>query len=390
MPLDLNIPKIVLDPANEGDLMQLTYNRIQAASGNLINDFRPGSSAAAFVEGQTFALMELLYYVNLMPEAIAVEVFRLYGVTRGLGSKASGSLTFLLESNAVDTYILPSGYPINYLDTTIVLQESLVVPVGASSATVACRVDSEGSRYNASPFDIVIGDTGLGLVKSIYNVTPFTGGSDIEPLTSLVKRCQDATVARAAIITQLDYQVAAEQFLGLGSRAIVVPNLGSDAVSFRQASVAVFLLDSTGVPASSATCSNVRASLDERILIGTAINCFPAVLIPIDIEIQINVLTISQEVADSVIQNVGEYLRPSTYDGGEVVQHTEILFQARLAEGVRSVDSVLLNGDAIDVQLAQPFHFPSPRFITVNQIDRLGLTLSTQVLFSEINFEVPI
>jgi uncharacterized phage protein gp47/JayE len=390
MALDLNIPKLVLDPANEGDLVQLAYERIQSASGNTITDFRPGSTAAAFVEGQTFALMELLYYVNLMPEAIAIEVFRLYGVTRGLGSQATGELTFLLEENAVDPYTLPSGYTVRYLDTTITLQAPLVIPVGSNSATVACRVDSVGKQYNAAPFDIVITETGLGLVQSIYNINAFTGGSDTEPLTDLVARCQAATVSREAVITQLDYQVAAEQLLGIGSRAVVIPNLGSDGVAFRQASVAVFLLDSIGQPASLTTCANVRSSLDDRILIGTAVHCFPAVLIPMDIEIQINVLNLSQEVADNVIQNVGEYLRPETYDGGEVVQHTEIIFQARLADGVRSVDSVLINGDAIDVQLAQPYHFPLPRYITVNQIDRLGLTLSTQVLFSDVDFEVPV
>ena len=73
---DLNIPKLVLDPANEGDLIAMTYDRIKSASGGVINDFRSGTTIAALVEGQTFALAELLYYVNLLPEAIAIEVFR--------------------------------------------------------------------------------------------------------------------------------------------------------------------------------------------------------------------------------------------------------------------------------------------------------------------------
>jgi hypothetical protein len=388
--LDLNIPKLVLDPANEGDLVELAYERIRAASGNTITDFRPGSSAAAFVEGQTFALMELLYYVNLMPEAIAIEVFRLYGVTRGLGSSASGSLTFLLEGPAVDQYVLPAGYPVPYLDTTITLQAPLVIPVGSNSATVTCVVDVVGKQYNAAAFDIVITETGLGLVQSIYNATAFTGGSDIEPLADLVSRCQAATVSREAIITELDYQVAAEQLLGTGSRAVVVPNLGSDGLTFRQASVAVFMLDNQGQPASLVNCATVRSALDERILIGTTVNCFPAILIPIDVDVQVNTTSISQEIADNIIQNIGEYLRPQGYNGGEVVQHTELIFQARLADGVRSVDSVLLNGDAIDIQLAQPSHFPVPRYITINQIDKSGLTLSTSVLFNEVDFEVPV
>lgn len=383
MDLDRSIPKLVLDPANEGDLIALSYDRIKTASGNTITDFRPGSAAAAFVEGQVFALAELLYYVNMMPEAIAIEVFRLYGVQRSLGTSATGSLTFMLTDPAVDPFILPSGYTIPYLDTQIVITQTLAISPGASEGTVTAKVDAIGSQYNANPFDILATNTGLGRVKSVFNRTAFTGGSDVEPLEDLVARCQAATVSRNAIITQIDYEIAAQNVMGSGSRAVAMANLGADGTIAQQNAVCVFALDSSGKPASLATCQQVAADLKSRILFGTSVACLPAVLTNISIDISINVLAVSDEIASDVIGSIKDYLRPSTYNGGRTILHNEIGYRARLMPGVQSVDSVLINGDSVDYQLAQPWHYPVPGFINVNQIDRNGVTLSTAEAFGD-------
>ena len=383
MTLDLNIPKLILDPANEGDLTELAYARIKTASGNTITDFRPGSAAAAFVEGQTFALSELLYYVNLMPEAIAIEVFRLYGIQRSLGTRAAGSLTFLLENVAAEPFTLPAGYTIPYLDTQLSITAALVIPVGAQEGTIATTIADIGSQYNAKAFDILATNTGLGQVQSIYNRTQFTGGSDLEPLDALVARCQAATVARDAVITQLDYERAALNQMGTGSRAVAVANLSSDGLTFRQNSVGVFLLDATGKPASLTTCQLVASDLKTRILLGTGVFCFPAVLVPMTIEVSINVLNVSDRVAEDVIAAIKDYLRPNAYNGGDVVLYNEIAYLARLVPNVRSVDSALINGNSLDYQLAQPWYYPTPSYITVNQIDSNGVVLSTATSFGD-------
>ena len=383
MTLDLNLPKLVLDPANEGDLTQLAYARIQTASGNTITDFRTGSAAAAFVEGQTFALAELLYYMNLMPEAIAIEVFRLYGVRRSLGTRATGALTFRLTDVAVDAFVLPIGYTIPYLGTQISITQSLSILPGGQDGTVTAIVGEVGTQYNANAFDILATNTGLGRVQSIYNRTQFTGGSDLETLDALVSRCQAATVSRRSVITQLDYEQSAQDTIGFGSRAVAVGNLSSDGATFRQNSVGVFLLDSTGKPASLTTCQLVASDLKTKILIGTGVFCFPALLVPINIEININVLALSDKVAEDVTESIKNYLRPNTYNGGQVVLHNEIAYRARLMPNVRSVDSLLINGLSIDYQLPQPWCYPVPDFITVNQIDSNGLTLTSLSSFND-------
>ena len=386
MALDLNIPKVVLDPATEAELTQLAYDQIKLASGNTINDFRPGSAIAAFVEGQTFALAELLYYLNLMPEAIAVEVFRLYGVQRSFGTYAAGELTFYLTNPALDPFVLPAGYSVPYLDTLLVLQTSLNIPAGGQEATVGVVSSVVGSKYNAAAFDILATSTGLGLVQSIFNRKVFTGGTDIEPLVNLLARCQAATVRRSSVITKLDYETAALDLLGVGSRAVAIANLSPDGITFQQNSVGVFLLDATGKPASLTTCATITSALKQKILIGTGVTCKPAVILPLTVELFINVSLVSDSVGQEVISAIKKYLTPNSYPADTQVRHNELMYIARQVVGVRSVDSVLLNGNAIDYLLAQSWYYPYADAVVVSMIDPSGATLQVSGVFGDNDF----
>lgn len=371
MPLT-NIPKLVLDPQTETELTELAYARIQTASGNAINDFRPGSAIAAFVEGQTFALAELLYYMNMMPEAIAIEVFKLYGVERSLGTAAAGELTFSLYEATLDPFSLPAGYSLPYLDTQLTLLTSLFIGVGNQEATVAVTCDSVGVAYNANAYDILITSIGLAKVKTIYNRKAITGGSDIESIDTLVSRCQAATVSRTSIITKLDYELAAQKEMGFGSRAVVIPNLGTDGIAFRQASIGLFLLDITGKPASLTTCAKVRAALFDRVLIGTDMNCFPAELNNVTIEVFCNVISVSDKVGKDIIKAVIAYMNPVTFNGGAQLRRNELEYVTRQVAGVTYIDSVLMNGEAIDLLAPRRYSFFAPDSVAVSMIDPTG------------------
>jgi uncharacterized phage protein gp47/JayE len=372
-----NIPKLVLDAQNEDELTQLAYNRIQTASGNTINDFRPGSAIAAFVEGQTFALAELLYYMNMMPEAIAIEVFRLYGIDRSLGTNSTGELTFVLTAAAVDAFVLPAGYQVPYIDTNLTLLNTLYIAPGNTEATVGVICDTVGARYNAKPYDISVTSLGLARVQSIFNRKALTGGSDLESIDDLVARCQAATVSRDTVITKLDYELAAQKELGNGSRAVLVPNVGSDGITYRVASVGLFMLDATGKPASLTTCLSVRAKLIDRVLVGTDVNCFPATLTPVVVEVFCNVLTVSDEVGQAVCAAIEDYMNPITYNGGLQLRHNELEFIARKVNGVTAVDSVLINGEAIDLLSARRYDYFFADVVIVTMIDPTGRTYVT-------------
>lgn len=371
-----NLPKLILDPQNETELTQLTYNRIRTASGNTITDFRPGSAVAALVEGQTFALAELLYYLNMLPEAIAIEVFRLYGVERSLGTRASGELTFLLTEVTLDTFVLPAGYAIPYLDTQLVLLNTLSIPVGSQEATVSVQVADVGAAYNANAYDLVIKSTGLVKVNSIYNRLPFTGGSNLESLSSLVSRCQTATQSRTSVITKLDYELAAQVIMGEGSRAVLIPNLATDKVTKLNGTMALFLLDSSGTPASLTTCAQVLSALKLRVLVGTDLNCFPAELNNVSIEVFCNVTSLTKTLGQAIIKSIVEYLNPTSFSGGTQLRHNELEYVTRSTQGVTSVDSLLMNGQAIDLLAPNVYAFFNPDSVSVSMLDQDGVSLT--------------
>ena len=87
---DFNIPSIILDPRNEDEVILSAYDRVRSASNGIINDFSLSSPIAALIEGQAFVQMELLWYLNQLPTALALEVFRLLGAAwPGSGSDSA-------------------------------------------------------------------------------------------------------------------------------------------------------------------------------------------------------------------------------------------------------------------------------------------------------------
>jgi uncharacterized phage protein gp47/JayE len=372
--IDRNVPKVVLDPANDEELVQLTYNRIRAASGGVIDDFRQGSTVSALVEGQVFAISELLYYFNLLPEAIAIEVFRLFGVERSLGTKASGAVTFLLKELSPNGFFLPAGYSIPFLDGNLVLTQDLNIAQDSREGTVNVAADRVGKAYNAEEFGLLVTNSGLGQVQTISNRLPLTGGSDIETLENWVKRSQRLVRSRKALISKQDYEDAAVELMGEGSRAIAVAGLSSDSTSILAGNVGLFLQDSQGKPAAPATIQSIRGQLADRIPLNSRLNIFPVVQEPLSVEVFADSYDLSDSTFTTIIKAILSYLDPTNYRDGRKIRHNEILYRVRQVVGIRAVDTVLINGQAIDYLLPNDWVVPLADNIIVNLIDGDGQT----------------
>lgn len=370
--LDPNLPKLVLEGDTLETLTAISYDTIREASNNTLTDFRAGSPIAALVEGQVFALSELLYYANLLPEATALELFRLYGVTRSMGTRASGVLTFQLNSISNVAFSLPVGYGLPFKDSTLVLTETLLIPPGAIRATAAVRAELPGSVYNAEAYGVSITLTGLANLQGAYNETAISGGTDIESISDCIARMQRAINTRMVLINQNDYELAAQELLGAGSRAICIPKLGSDKTSLAFGNISVFLLNTDGTPANPATTRNIQLALQERSVIGTSVFTWPMELYPVSVELFLQVANVDESLSLEVFNRVLRYLQPTTYAGGYKVRYNELAYVARSVEGVEAVESVLLNNDAIDIVLPNSYTLPHITSVTVSQVSAAG------------------
>ena len=257
------IPSLIIDPNNDDQLRTQAYARTQAASNGLLNDFSVGSVTAALLEGSVFAVAELLYYANMLPSALALEVYRLYGITRSPGTYSSGTLVFQLSAPISSPFVVNPGYTIPYNGSYYVLTQQLVIPAGSLSAYATVQATQVGSAMNAPSYAVVSANPGLNYLQTIYNDAPITGGTDLETLDATIQRGQASIRSKSVLISITDYQQAAISLMGGGS-CTVVPLLSSDRSKYLPGQVHLFLSDATGLPASVGTCQIVQQQLQAQ------------------------------------------------------------------------------------------------------------------------------
>ncbi|MFB2876869.1 baseplate J/gp47 family protein [Floridanema aerugineum] len=363
-----DIQKIQLDPDDDEALLQQAFLRVKAASNNRITDFTLGSPVSALLEGQVFAMAELFWYLNQLPEALAIEVFRLAGIQRSLGTKATGDVTVLLNAPLRDAFIISAGYQIPYKDSYFVTTEQLVIPAGAISGDVAIEAATEGSSFNVAAYGLVVPNPGLAYVQSIYNLENIVGGSDLEPLDTLVKRAQFVLRSREVLVSKEDFEQAAQDLLGAGSRASCVPLLMSNKETKAPGQVHLFLVDGRGEPPSLATCNTIKNALQERSFAASSVWVSPVNLEPVYVEVTATTEQISIDLANRCYEALKEYVNPSgTYPLGGSLFINELEYIFRTVAGITRVESVLIDG--------QPLNRAMPNLYSTPLIDTLAVSL---------------
>lgn len=381
------LPKLVLDPNDDQTLLAQLFARVLSASNGTLNDTSPGSALAALAEGQVFATAELLYYLNLLPEAVALEVLRLSGVSRSPGTLATGTLTFLLSALRVDDFIVPSGYVVPFAPTGAIspnagytLLADLVIKAGTLSATVAVQATEVGSYMNAAPFQVAITSTGLNGLSTIYNATSITGGSDLEALSSTIARAQTALRTRNALVSITDYEQKAVDLLGNGySKAI--PFLNANKLSTSPGQVHVFLVDlGSGSPVApdASTCAYIQQALQDLSFAASKTWVSPVDLAPIEVSVEVLAESLDSSIADDIDEAIEAYLAPANLGIGGTVKYNSLLTAIANVPGVTEVTSLLINGSPLNHLLTNEWTVP---VLDTVQISLTDPSNTTQVFY---------
>ncbi len=362
---DFNIPSIILDPQNEEEVIQRAYERIRSASNGTINDFSPSSPIAALVEGQAFVNMELLWYLNQLPTALALEVFRLLGVTRSPGQTAKGDVVFILSTTLATDFVVNAGYFIPFRDAGYVTKNTLVIPSGSIEGRVQVEATREGSDMNIAAFGLTTSGTSLTYLQTIYNPEPINGGADLETLVSTVDRAQMAIRSRDTLISVEDYEQVAAFLLGSGSKATAYPLLMANKNSEALGHIHVFLLDSSGNPPVMAVCQDIQSELRSRSFVGASVWVSPADIKQIDMEVILKVDTIDSTFVDEVFASINEYLAPSNYPLGNTLKIKELEYLVRQQTGIKEVLSVTIDKEALNTPMPNKYTQPKLNGLTV-------------------------
>lgn len=364
------IPRLELDPRNDEDLLQQCYLRAYNASDGRINDFRDSSVVTALYEGMVHAQANLLWYLNKLPEAIAFEVMRYStGVERQDGTAAKAVLFFQLESPLGSNFLIDTSYTIPYLDAYFTLDEPLVIPAGAYETSGIATCSQVGSKYNGAPFSLVVTNTGLTGLSSIYNLEAISGGSDLEPIEGTLDRMQRILRQRRTLVSARNYEERAVELMG-GGRALAVPLLSSDRLSSATGQVHMFLLGNDSALPTTATLNTVKDALTSEGFVASYCWASPVELFDLQLEFVITSTAVSQELAQVIYNALLDLYDPLTYPFGKSISVQDAVYQVRLCDNrVLQVFSALINGNSLDIALPYKWSLPFLRSIVITLVD---------------------
>lgn len=358
------LPTINLDPRSDEELLTQTQLRVRNASGGTLTDFAPGGPLAALTEGQVYLTGALLWSLNQLPPAIALEVMRYSGIERSQGTKAQGALTFTLEAVRSRDYVLPTGYRIEFSRLGYRLTEPLIIPSGFLEATATVEAEEAGTLHNlpARQFS----STRLAGLDTIVNQEAISGGTEPESLGRTLQRCQEFIRSKGAIVTPGQYREATLDYLGEGSSAVVFPLLAEDRERSITGHVHVVATDSTGDPLSGPLLEALREELTSRAIAGSYTHVSNPDLLPLKLVIAARVEEIDPDLTGEVWAFLLEALKPGNYPIGQDLLLSDIQFDIRTAfPGVR-VTSLAGNDQTVGVAYGR-FSYPYLESLTLTQ-----------------------
>jgi len=373
-----DIPKLLLDPANDDFLIQQYIERTLSAFGGQVTDTSPGSFIAAMGEGSVFAVSELLYYLNMLPEATALEVLRLCGVTRNPGTRATGRLSFLLSAIRADNFIVPAGYIVPYVppgftfgDSGYELLENLVIPAGALQASVPVRATLEGSLMNNPAYGVTLTATGFNYIQSITNPERIDGGSDLEDLADTIARAQTELRSRDVLVSETDYQQMAEEMAGNGV-ARVIPFLSSDKISIETGQVHVFVALADGTAPTGDLCNFIQAEMQKVSFIASKTWVSPVVVLDLYLEIVVKVDSLDEAIANQAYSDIVQYLSVQTLGIGNTVKVKKLEAILDRVDGIQEVSYVRIDNEPRDRQMPHPWSVPRVELMSFSCTDPTG------------------
>ena len=373
------IPKLILDPRNDEELLDQCIARVLELTQGVVNDFRIGSPLLVLLETLILVCAETLWFMNMLPEALAIEVFRLSGVSRDLGTQARGKLTFLLSASRLTPFVIYQGYSVTYTAANqqavqYITTEEIIIPAGDTAGTANAICSQVGSVYNVQPLAIFQTQTGLTGVSQVYNPEAFQGGTDLEEITDTIDRASRVLRTRNILVSISDYEARAEELIG--GRALCVPLLSADKVQEKPGQVHLFLCDDLGQPVAATVCANLRTTMLPETFAASQLWVSGYEREPLSIEVTVR--SDSPSVADDVYTSLKEYLDPLSYPWGQTVLTQEINYRVRATTGVDLVYGCLLNGTQTNVAMSERWHCPQLGEVTINVLDSLGSVKDVQ------------
>jgi Baseplate J-like protein len=370
--IGLSTPAI--DDRSEEQIYRQSQNVVANRSQGALNDFSDSSPLGVLLRAQAFTSAEVLFRANQVSLAAVLKLLELAGVRRRLGSRAIAALTFSLTSPRASAFNIPKGFEIADTSGAVIFatDELLTIPAGVSSGTISATATVDGALANLPAYTITQITQPLSFLASVVNLAAAQGGAAEESVEAAINRGLLA-LKNTPPVSAYDFEFAAEQLMGSGSKAKAIGLLGPDKVTQQAGAVHLFLLSSTG-PANPAVIGSVFSGLSDRIMLGTSLYVSPMGLLQATGRITARILPgfDANVVADSLWAAYQGYLAPTAFNPGDTLLIQELGYALRNVRGLDYIEGVEVNGLALNVPMPNAYTLPNAFGLALNLVDAEG------------------
>ena len=351
----LATPKLYPDDPRQ--ILSWIQNTIYEASNGELNDFSPHAPLTAISEGYLFGALELLYYVNQLPQAAGLSFLKIAGIQRIMGRAATVTLTFTITPIGND-FTLSPGYVVrDNQGREFVTTGRLIIRAGQTTGDVAAiastvvngvRVPALGASYNVEAYTLTQLSESRAYLLACTNLEPAEGGTDSEAMSTTLSRGFASLRRVETLVSADDYEQATQTYLGDGSVALAIGRLSDDRVSYKDGTVHIFCLNADKTPPNLAQLSELRAYLGELSPAGLHLVSVSPMLVQ-DIELYVIAILLpgsnKSEVGQRIYDKLSEYLAPGNLPPGQsiLIKELEYVVRSSGVETVQSVSSFILD-----------------------------------------------
>lgn len=376
-----NLPRVTLDPRNDQEVLEKAIAVTSSASQGLLTDFSSSSVAGNILKGQVFAHLELKWYLNKVVVAIAIEILRLFGIVRGLGTPSQGSITVVLKNSLMTPYVLPIGYQFPYRSTSdtakelhFVTTEQLIINPGANAGTVKVVASRTGLDTNLPELGYYRNDI-ASQVAYVYNESALSGGTDIEPLEVTVARGQRALRQRQTLVTIPEYEDFCENYLGYGSKVTGFPATNLIFQDGIQGHIHLVCANPDGQPPSTDLLQVLRSEVTSRSFATASVWISPISIFEVSLDIVVDVRSFDDVSDSDLYEKLSAYFLDHTL--GSSIKIKELEYVIRSIPGISSIQYVTINGDALNTPMPGKTYTPRIVQITLTKVDDNNNSLTT-------------
>lgn len=334
------LPSLQLDPRNTSALLNSIQSRIYLESGGALNDFSAASPLAAITEGQAFANSELLYYLNSLPEAFAIQWMKLLGIQRVIGSTAHVEVFFTKVPTYQRPVVIPQGtelFTARGLKFILIDQVS-IDPTSTVSSGMAVS-ERWGTIYNIPPRSITTINRAVIGLDSVYNISEGRGGEDTETVAEMKSRAF-SILRRRALVTEEDF--TNEIFNIIPELDIVeLSNLNENAEVVNPLTQLLFVLGlNSAEPVEERVKRSILSELRQKSPVGITLALTEPTYTPIKVSLTVEYssrATSSDAVAYRIRDILVEEYKPTTYGLGGTLSIDGGINQVLFSTGVTNV-----------------------------------------------------